>query len=226
MYVPDAAECTDTTSRNMAQLKELSKSMRLREYGLFVDGDKETLYLLQRSGKNECRFVKAYPISTSRENWSNEADSAGTPLGLHRIASMHAGFLGEVLSDPDRSDLGFALITVRRHGKAEKKRFVRSLISEGGDAVAEIITRAMLVVGKKTPPSRGIFLHGTNRTDRLGEPDSGGCIRMSNVDITNLAHSVRASRNGTSLYIHATRPPKQVDHGPSEIQKRNLFEKL
>ena len=33
---------------------------------------------------------------------------------------------------------------------------------------------------------RFIYIHGTPYTDKLGEPASVGCIRMSNTDITEL----------------------------------------
>lgn len=38
--------------------------------------------------------------------------------------------------------------------------------------------------------TRHIYLHGTNREDRLGSPASQGCVRLANRDLIALADKV------------------------------------
>ncbi len=38
---------------------------------------------------------------------------------------------------------------------------------------------------------RYVYIHGTNREDRLGQPQSAGCVLMANLDIVALHEEVR-----------------------------------
>ena len=38
---------------------------------------------------------------------------------------------------------------------------------------------------------RYIYIHGTNREDRIGEPQSAGCVLMRNLEIVELYEEVR-----------------------------------
>lgn len=213
MYIPTPQKSEEVRERTLPQLTELSKAVSEKKYGLFVDGDEQTLYVLQNIGKDKIQFVKAYPVSTSREVWSNGANSRGTPLGLHRVAQGKRGVLGEVVSSPMRGVREFARISMRENRVNRKKTFVRSLAS-GGDAIAEIVTAAFLLTGPTTRSTRGIYIHGTNRTNQLGQPGSGGCIRMSNVDVYDLSKYLEVGKlqddemtapGGTPVMLHATK---------------------
>jgi len=213
MYIPTPQKSAEVQERNRAQLIELSKEIQENKYGLFVDGDEQTLYVLQNIGNNKVRFIKAYPVSTSREGWGNAANLGGTPLGLHRIAYGKKGMLGEVVSSPTRGVRDFARISVRENGVNKKRTFVRSL-SAGGDSAAELVTAEFLLTGPATRSTRGIYIHGTNRTNQLGQPGSGGCIRVSNVDVYDLSKYLEVGKlqkdemtvlNGTPVMLHATK---------------------
>jgi lipoprotein-anchoring transpeptidase ErfK/SrfK len=39
--------------------------------------------------------------------------------------------------------------------------------------------------------SRYVYIHGTNHEDRLGTPQSAGCVLMANLDIIGLHEEVR-----------------------------------
>jgi hypothetical protein len=40
--------------------------------------------------------------------------------------------------------------------------------------------------------ARYIYLHGTHREDRIGQPQSAGCVHLRNLDIIELFEEVRA----------------------------------
>ena len=46
---------------------------------------------------------------------------------------------------------------------------------------------------------RFIYIHGTKHEDRIGNPDSHGCIRMRNADVIELFELVD---EGTAVVIH------------------------
>ena len=213
MYIPNAEKYENVLNRNRAQLAELSKQIPEKKFGLLLDGDEQRFYLLNKIGEGRVQFVKAYPVSTSKGGWSNFSDSRGTPLGFHQIAAGYKGILGEVVSSPTRSIRDFVQIPVRDRGVTRKRTFVKSFTSPG-DANAEIVTASLLIVGPETRSTRGIYIHGTNRTDYLAQPASSGCIRMSNVDVWDLLNYVKVGRlksdevsapGGTPVMINATR---------------------
>jgi lipoprotein-anchoring transpeptidase ErfK/SrfK len=45
---------------------------------------------------------------------------------------------------------------------------------------------------------RYIYLHGTNREDRIGQPQSAGCVLLRNLDIIELYEEVRT---GDTVWI-------------------------
>lgn len=204
MYIPGESECA-SVNKHWKPLSELVSVIKPGSYGVFILGDTQRMYLLKKEGQ-KVRYIKAYPVSTSREEWSRKSDSAGTPLGLHRIESEKRGMLGEVVSAVNKHADQFVQIPVTETGKEVVKTFVRSL-SSGTDAVAEIVTGTFLITSKETLPSRGIQIHGTNRTNRLGVPGSGGCIRVSNVDVYDLFQYIEV---GTPVMIHATKSPTDI----------------
>ena len=129
-------------------------------------------------------LVKTYLVSTSLRPPSNLKDSLGTPRGLHEIAEkIGAGqppgivFQSRVASGRHFSELSTEenaqnLITTRI-------LWLRGL-EPGHNAGGNVDTHA-----------RYVYIHGTNREDRLGTPASGGCVLMGNVDIAEFYEQVR-----------------------------------
>ena len=130
-------------------------------------------------------LVKAYPISASKRPPSNVKDSLGTPRGLHEIAErigngQPAGMVfksrlptGRHFSEFSEADRQTNLVTSRI-------LWLRGLepgVNRGGD----VDTYA-----------RYIYLHGTHREDRIGQPQSAGCVHLRNLDIIELFEEVRA----------------------------------
>lgn len=210
MYVPRPDICESVMNENQEKIHELARAIPEGKHGLFVSGGRQRLYVLQKV-RGEIRFVKGYKCSTSAEEWSLEEGSKGTPPGLHWIVEQKQGFLGEAVSSGKYADNFESVPTTTTDGETRQHTMVRSL-SYGVDPVAEMVTRRFLLWGRNTPGSRAINLHGTNRTDLLGQEGSGGCIRLSNVDIQDIAKYVdvgipnantnQGEPSGTPIMLH------------------------
>lgn len=130
-------------------------------------------------------LAKSYAISTSKRPPSNVKNSLGTPRGLHEIAERIGAGQPPGMVFKSRVSTG-------RH------------FSEMPDAAENdnlITSRILWLRGLETGVNRGgdvdtyeryIYIHGTNREDRLGEPLSAGCVLMRNLDIVELYEDVRA----------------------------------
>lgn len=131
-------------------------------------------------------LIKVYTISTSKNPPSCEADSYGTPTGLHAIADkIGAGApegmvfkgrvpTGQYYSEASEEDAGRNLITsriLRLRGLEPDKN-----AGEGCDSY-----------------ERYIYIHGTNHEDRIGQPFSGGCVEMLNQEVIELFDRVAES---------------------------------
>jgi hypothetical protein len=124
-------------------------------------------------------LVRAYVISTSRRAPSNVTGSMGTPLGLHAIAEkigrgqpLGMVFKGRVPTGRNSSEFSKAeqensLITTR----ILRLRGLEPGVNMGGDVDSF---------------NRYIYIHGTNREDRLGTPQSLGCILMGDLEVAEL----------------------------------------
>ena len=136
---------------------------------------------LYRSGQ----LVRSFVISTSKRPPSNVKDSLGTPRGLHTIAERIGGgqppgmvFKARVSTGKHFSELPDAdqhpnLITSR----ILWLRGLEPAVNAGGNVDTH---------------ERYIYIHGTNHENRLGTPQSAGCVLMSNRDIVELYEEVRA----------------------------------
>ncbi len=127
------------------------------------------------------RVIKRYPCSTAKAGAGNVQDSGMTPLGRHRIGAKIGGGLpaGAVLKDG---------------------QWTGQVWTDGGWADGDLIlSRILRLEGLEDGLNRGghvdtwdryIYIHGTNRTDELGRPASGGCIRLDPEDVIDLYNRV------------------------------------
>ena len=125
--------------------------------------------------------VKSYGVSTAEAGVDAGEGSFGTPPGVHRIARK----IGEDM------ELGTWFKSREPVGRWRP-----------GDSAAEedlVLTRIITLDGCEDGINRGegcdslsrfIYIHGTNHEDRIGEPVSHGCIRMSNTDVISLFERV------------------------------------
>jgi lipoprotein-anchoring transpeptidase ErfK/SrfK len=127
-------------------------------------GDQE---LKLRRGRT---VIRRYPVSTSRFGLGSEHGSHKTPLGKFRISdkigeTMPAGtiFVGRV---PLKAD-------------------------DPLPATEDLVLSRILWLDGAEPHNantrdRYIYIHGTRHEDKIGKPDSHGCIRMRNADVIEL----------------------------------------
>jgi hypothetical protein len=129
-------------------------------------------------------LVTSYAVSTSRRPPSNVKNSLGTPRGLHVIAERIGGGqpIGMVFSSRTSTGRHFSeMAEPAANGNLITSRilWLRGL-EEGINLGGEVDTY-----------DRYIYIHGTDREDKMGESFSAGCVLMRNRDIVELYEDVR-----------------------------------
>jgi hypothetical protein len=129
-------------------------------------------------------LVRSYFVSTSLRPPSNIKGSLGTPRGLHEIAErIGAG-------QPPGMVFKGRMPTGRHFSELPADEQQKNLIT----------TRILWLRGLEEGVNRGgevdtydryIYIHGTNHEDRIGHPQSAGCVQMRNVEILQLYDEVR-----------------------------------
>ena len=114
--------------------------------------------------------VRSYPVSTSRSGIGTEEGSMKTPPGNFRIAEKigHEAAPGTIF----------------------KARLPLGPDDPLPDTEDFVTTRILWLDGldEANANTRGrfIYIHGTKHEDKIGMPDSHGCIRMRNADVIEL----------------------------------------
>lgn len=162
--------------------------MNISKNFIFVDIQEQKAFLFDN--KN---LVKTYKVSTSRNPPSCVENSLGTPLGWHKID----GKIGE------NSPYGMIFKARKETGKT-----FLELTDELSKTMQNVITsRILRLRGLESGKNAGglvdtfnryVYLHGTNQEDKLGLPNSHGCVLFSNNDIIELFDKVE---NGSLVYI-------------------------
>jgi len=127
-------------------------------------GDQE---LKLRRGRT---IIRRYPISTSRFGLGSEHGSHKTPLGKFRISDK----IGETMP-PGTIFVGRAPLRPDDPLPATEDLVLSRILWLDGVEPHNANTR-----------HRFIYIHGTRHEDKIGKPDSHGCIRMRNADVIEL----------------------------------------
>jgi lipoprotein-anchoring transpeptidase ErfK/SrfK len=115
-------------------------------------------------------LVRTFPISSSRFGLGTEPGSFKTPLGQFRVAE-------KIGHDAEPGTIFKARVAVGPNDPApETEDFVTSRIL-WLDGIEE---------HNANTRDRFIYIHGTKHEDKIGTPDSHGCIRMRNADVIEL----------------------------------------
>jgi L,D-transpeptidase YbiS len=130
----------------------------------------------------EGEIVRSFPISSSRFGLGSEEGSNKTPLGQFKVSEK----IGHDMP----------------HGTIFRSR----IPLQPGDPPPEtedwITSRILWLEGldqhNANTRARFIYIHGTKHEDKVGTPDSHGCIRMRNADVIELFTLVD---EGTSVTI-------------------------
>ncbi len=124
------------------------------------------------------RRVRRFPISSGEKGMGFVEGSFRTPTGRFRVS--------EKIGD----------------GEALGTRFIMRVpcgVWDSNQSCDEdlILTRIMRLDGldpeNGNTLQRNIYIHGTNREDRIGEPASHGCIRLRNEDMIELFDAISVS---------------------------------
>jgi lipoprotein-anchoring transpeptidase ErfK/SrfK len=129
-------------------------------------------------------FIRSYPISSSRFGLGTEEGSMKTPLGLFKIAE-------KIGHDMPNGTIFRSRVPLRPE--------------EPLPQTEDLVTSRILWLEGLEPENantkqRFIYIHGTKHEDRIGRPDSHGCIRMRNEDVIDLFSRVE---EGTPVVIAA-----------------------
>ncbi|HUJ43125.1 MAG TPA: L,D-transpeptidase [Opitutaceae bacterium] len=130
-------------------------------------------------------LTRAFVISTSLRPAANAKGSLGTPLGLHAIAEKigHGQPPGMIFRARVPTGRHFAELGEEENRDnliTSRVLWLRGLepdVNLGGDVDSH---------------DRYIYIHGTNHEERLGAPQSAGCILMRNLEIVELFEEVRS----------------------------------
>ena len=116
------------------------------------------------------KIIRRYPVSTSRFGLGSEEGSNKTPLGRFRVSdkigeAMPAGtiFVSRVPLKPD-----------------DPLPPTQDLV------LSRILWLDGLEGHNANTRDRFIYIHGTKHEDKIGQPDSHGCVRMRNADVIEL----------------------------------------
>lgn len=150
--------------------------------------------------KNQA-IIREYKISTARSGAGETVDSATTPRGLHVIAEK----IG--------ADIPKGMIFRGREPTGEYSEL------DPTDIPPPVVSRLFRLRGLETRNvntyERLIYLHGSPHEKLLGQPASGGCIRMSSDDVIELFDMIRV---GTPITIVET----SIVNGLTEVQARSI----
>jgi L,D-transpeptidase YbiS len=132
--------------------------------------------------KQDGEILRSYPVSTSRFGLGTEEGSMKTPTGSFRIAE-------KIGQDAPSGTI-----------------FLSRVALQPGDALPPtedlVMSRILWLDGLEehnaNTRERFIYIHGTKHEDKIGSPDSHGCIRMRNADVVELFDLVD---EGTSVII-------------------------
>ena len=115
-------------------------------------------------------LIRIYPVSTSRFGIGTDEGSMKTPTGRFRI--------GEKIGGEMPSDTVFRARVALKPGDplppTEDLVMSRILWLDGLDE------------DNANTRDRFIYIHGTKHEDKIGIPDSHGCVRMRNGDVAEL----------------------------------------
>jgi lipoprotein-anchoring transpeptidase ErfK/SrfK len=128
------------------------------------------------------KVLASYPVSSSRFGLGTELGSRKTPLGQFRIAEKIGHDMPQGTVFRSRIPLGPS----DPLPETEDLITSRILWLDGMDA------------DNSNTKARYIYIHGTRQEDRIGRPDSHGCIRMRNADVIELFDLVQ---EGTPVRI-------------------------
>jgi lipoprotein-anchoring transpeptidase ErfK/SrfK len=179
----------------MVLMREMSD--RLTALGLpvaedciVVSIDQQKLWILSKG------VLRTFVISTARAGLGCVQDSLQTPYGLHRVAEKIGSGAPASMVFKARKATGVLSSdwpTPEDNLITSRILWLEGLengVNAGTDAAGQVVdTKA-----------RFVYLHGTNQVAKLGQPNSHGCVLLSDTDIIHIFDSTSV---GTPVLIRA-----------------------
>jgi len=153
---------------------------------ILVIPSKQILFLISKGVA-----IFSYPVSTSKFGLGNENDSFKTPPGLHYIADKIGEDMPKMTIFKGRRTLVNNL-TLADLGLPENTDIRNEHFATHDDVIT---SRILWLKGHEDGINKGgnidsysryIYIHGTAHEDKIGTPDSHGCVRMNNDDVIEL----------------------------------------
>ena len=139
---------------------------------IFINTSKQKLYLLEKN------IIKCdFNVSTALKGTGCKINSNKTPIGLHTVVSK----IGDGLPPGTLFQNRVSTNKIIHKNPKDKKDYITSRIIRLG-GLEEGINKG----GNVDTFDRFIYIHGTPHIDKLGHPESHGCIRMSDYDVIYL----------------------------------------
>ncbi len=174
------------SSRNDSKITSV-----VNQWLILINIENQRLHLISPSNER----VSSFLVSTAQKGTGQLENTGKTPLGWHKIeerigegADPFAIFKSRVLTGeiakPNQEPLGS--IT----GRILRLKGLEEGFNLGKNAAGEVVDSF----------DRYIYIHGTNNLKDIGQPVSGGCIRMNPNDVVTLFNQVTT---GTHVKIYA-----------------------
>lgn len=169
----------------MKQIEEACSRLGLPVPDHYLQVDTDVQKLTYHSGN---KTNSLFAVSTSRFGAGSGEGSFKTPLGLHRIVQK----IG-------KNEPPWTIFKSRK----PTGRVWKPGMQEENQILTRILRLEGLEPGINSGPGidsfkRYIYIHGTNREDKIGTPNSHGCVCMKNDDILTLFDLVE---EGTLVHI-------------------------
>ena len=169
---------------------------RRRALGLPVADDCLAVSIVQQTLVRFHRgvAVRAYHVSTARAGAGCVENSLRTPTGLHRVAETLGAGAPAGMVFKARQPTG--KLAAEWPTPEDNLITSRILWLEG---LEEGLNRGKDGEGRVVDThARFVYIHGTNQRDRLGQPNSHGCVLLADEDVIELFD---ATPSGTLVMI-------------------------
>lgn len=156
-------------------------------------------HLLFVSIKEQKMFVfdggklwREFRVSTSRKPPSCLENSNGTPTGLHKIDGKIGA--GEPLGTVFRGRVPCGAIEDQPPEERAKNLITSRIMRLRG------LEEGVNAGGNRDTYNRFVYIHGTNQEDKIGTPNSHGCVLLKNADVAEVFDVVK---DGSIVLISA-----------------------
>ncbi len=186
------------TNYSNNSISEVNQNIRLTpgEPMIIILGKYKKVFLVNKEN-GITNIISEYPIATGVNGFGCVNDSLKTPIGLFKIVQK----VGQNCSP---------LQVIGANGCQYQNG--NPVLASYNSGTAKVVTRKLVLdglekeniglgcdTGNRNTIYRGIFIHGTNYENSMGQQRSHGCIRMLNSDVITLFNNVQ---KGTYVYIY------------------------